>query len=82
MTRTLHLSTGAETPHDRLEDFSPPAVREEPVARARLLPGAATGPSLVSEPGSPALRLPRIPERNRSFTAFPHPSVDEFGHIH
>ncbi|MFC9398304.1 hypothetical protein ACFTWS_34915 [Streptomyces sp. NPDC057027] len=42
MTRTLHLATGAEIPHDRLEGFSPPAVREEPVARARLLPGAVT----------------------------------------
>ncbi|MFF7437320.1 luciferase family protein [Streptomyces sp. NPDC008122] len=75
-------TTGAEIPHDQLEDFSPQAVREELVARARLLPGVVTGPSLVSEPGSLALRLPRIPERDRSFTAFLHPSVDEFGHVH
>ncbi|MFI8765168.1 luciferase family protein [Streptomyces sp. NPDC053792] len=75
-------TTGAEIPHDQLEDFSPSAIREELVARARLLPGVVTGRSLVSEPGSLALRLPGIPDRNRLFTAFLHPSVDEFGHIH
>ncbi|MFC8506005.1 luciferase family protein [Streptomyces sp. NPDC057411] len=72
-------TTGREIPHDQLEDFSPPEIRDALVARARQLPGVFTGPSLVSEPGSLALRLKR---GNRPFEAFLHPSVDEFGHIH
>ncbi|MFJ8086512.1 luciferase family protein [Streptomyces sp. NPDC096205] len=49
------------------------------MAHARRLPGVFTSPSLVSEPGSPALRIDR---RDRPFEAFLHPAVDEFGHLH
>ncbi|MFB7454093.1 hypothetical protein [Streptomyces sp. NPDC056194] len=66
-------------PHDQLEDFSPPEIRAELIARAQVLPGVLTGPSMVSEPHSLALRVVRS---DRPFDAFLHPSVDEFGHIH
>jgi hypothetical protein len=72
-------TTGVEIPHDQLEDFSPPEIRAELIARAQRLPGVFTGPSLVSEPASLALRLRK---QNRRFEAFLHPTVDEFGHIH
>ncbi|MEV6108611.1 luciferase family protein [Streptomyces sp. NPDC051940] len=72
-------TTGREVPHDQLEDFSPPGIRAALVAYAEGLPGVRTGPSLVSEPGSLALRLHR---EEQPFEAFLHPSVDEFGHIH
>ncbi|MDO0937300.1 DUF5519 family protein [Streptomyces sp. DG2A-72] len=72
-------TTGMEIPHDQLEAFSPPEIRAELVARGSALPGVYTSRSLVSEPSSLALRLPR---EDREFEAFLHPSVDEFGHIH
>ncbi|MEV8533604.1 luciferase family protein [Streptomyces sp. NPDC051211] len=72
-------TTGREIPHDQLEDFSPPEIRAELIARAEALPGVYTSASLVSEPSSLALRLHQA---NRPFEAFLHPSVDEFGHIH
>ncbi|MDI2128515.1 alcohol dehydrogenase catalytic domain-containing protein [Yinghuangia seranimata] len=76
---TRPTTTGKEIPHDQLEQFSPPEIRAALVAYAETLPGVATGPSLVSEPGSFALRLGRA---ERPFDAFLHPEVDEFGHIH
>ncbi|GHH95794.1 luciferase domain-containing protein [Streptomyces capillispiralis] len=76
---TRPATTGREIPHDQLEDFSPPQIREALVARAEALPGVFTSMSLVSEPSSLALRLRRS---NRPFEAFLHPTVDEFGHIH
>jgi hypothetical protein len=72
-------TTGLEIPHDQLEDFSPPEIRAELIARAQALPGVFTSPSQVSEPSSLALRLRK---QNRRFEAFLHPTVDEFGHIH
>jgi hypothetical protein len=72
-------TTGREIPHDQLEQFSPPEIRAQLVARAQALPGVFTGVSQVSEPSSLALRLN---QRDRAFEAFLHPSVDEFGHIH
>lgn len=72
-------TTGREIPHDQLEDFSPPEIREALIARAEALPGVFMTQSQVSEPSSLALRLNK---RDRAFEAFLHPSVDEFGHIH
>jgi hypothetical protein len=34
-----------EIPHDQLEAFSPPEIRDAVVARARRLPGVFTSPS-------------------------------------
>ncbi|WP_214412520.1 luciferase domain-containing protein [Sphaerisporangium fuscum] len=72
-------TTGLEIPHDQLDQFSPPHIRAAMVAQAQALPGVFTGPSQVSEPASLALRLhePAGPQ-----TAFLHPALDEFGHIH
>lgn len=72
-------TTGREIPHDQLEDFSPPEIRDELITRAKALPGVFMTQSQVSEPSSLALRLNR---QDRAFEAFLHPSVDEFGHIH
>jgi Family of unknown function (DUF5519) len=73
------ITTGVEIPHDQLDQFSPPEIRARLIEVARALPGVFTGPSQVSEPASLALRLhqPAGP-----WTAFLHPSRDEFGHIH
>jgi hypothetical protein len=72
-------TTGVEIPHDQLDEFSPPHIRAALVAQAQALAGVFTGPSQVSEPASLALRLhkPVGP-----WSAFLHPSRDEFGHIH
>lgn len=72
-------TTGREIPHDQLDQFSPPAVRDALVAAAEGLDGVFTGPSQVSEPASLALRLRRP---SGPWEAFLHPSRDEFGHIH
>ncbi|TQF06589.1 phospholipase [Kitasatospora acidiphila] len=72
-------TTGREIPHDQLEDFSPPRIRAQLVARAQALPGVFTTASRVSEPSSLAFRLH---QQQRDFEAFLHPSVDEFGHVH
>ncbi|MFC9996532.1 luciferase family protein [Nocardia sp. NPDC127526] len=72
-------TTNREIPHDQLDQFSPPEIRDALVAYARSLPGVFTGPSQVSEPASLALRLHRP---TGPWEAFLHPSRDEFGHIH
>ncbi|KUJ36604.1 hypothetical protein ACZ90_70505 [Streptomyces albus subsp. albus] len=76
---TRPRTTGQEIPHDQLDQFSPPEIRAELIARAQALPGVFTGPSQVSEPSSLALRLrnPRGP-----WEAFLPPTGDEFGHVH
>lgn len=72
-------TTGREIPHDQLDQFSPPEVRAELIARAQALPRVFTSPSQVSKPSSLALRLrePRGP-----WEAFLPPTGDEFGHVH
>lgn len=72
-------TTGAMIPHDQLDQFSPPEIRQGLIDAATALPGVFTGPSQVSEPGSLALRL-REPKGPAD--AFLMPGLDEFGHIH
>jgi NADPH:quinone reductase-like Zn-dependent oxidoreductase len=72
-------TTGREIPHDQLDQFSPPAIRDALVAVAESLDDVFVGPSQVSEPASLALRL-RQP--SGPWEAFLHPSRDEFAHIH
>ncbi|RCG24497.1 phospholipase [Sphaerisporangium album] len=66
-------------PHDQLEQFSPPDVREELIAQVEAMDGVFTGPSQVSDPRSLAFRVrePRGP-----WEAFLTPTRDEFGHVH
>ncbi|WP_344658003.1 alcohol dehydrogenase catalytic domain-containing protein [Catenulispora subtropica] len=72
-------TTGREIPHDQLDQFSPPAIRDALLAAAERLDGVFLGPSQVSEPASIALRLRRP---SGPWEAFLHPSRDEFGHVH
>jgi hypothetical protein len=73
------VTTGREIPHDQLDQFSPPEIREQLVAEAKALPGVFTGPSQVSEPSSLALRMR---DASGPEEAFLMPGLDEFGHIH
>lgn len=76
---TRPVTTGREIPHDQLDQFSPPEIRAALVKVADGLSGVFTGPSLVSEPSSLALRLH---QPGGTWEAFLDQRGAEFAHIH